>query len=376
MKDQIGTTYRAVGVLANDELGLDATLLRWVRASEEFRQEKQTGRSLLEIGYFANVIDLGRGLGLAMTTDGIGTKVLVAEMLGRYDTIGIDCVAMNVNDLICVGAEPLSMLDYIGIEKATPEVLDQIGEGLYAGANKAGINIVGGEIAQIGEIIHGVREGEGLDLIGMCVGLIPVGDINVGQDVTPGDIVIGLRSSGIHSNGLTLARKALFGNGDLTPNSYLPELKRTVGEELLEPTRIYVPEVMDLLKRGLPIKALANVTSDGLLNLTRIKPAVGFEISKLPEPQPIFKLIQESGNVPDSEMYHVFNMGIGFCIVVPNDRKTIDAVHTIVRAGGIESYEIGEVTEDRHRRVYIAEKNLVGQDNHFAPLSDDDRAAI
>lgn len=370
MNDKKGTAYRDVGVQTAQELGLEATLLKWVRATEDFRRGKQAGRSALDIGYFANVIDIGHGVGLAITTDGVGTKVLVAEMLGRYDTIGIDCVAMNVNDIICVGAEPLSMVDYIGVEKATPEVLDAIGRGLYEGAKRAGINIVGGETSQMSEVIHGAKEGGGLDLVGMCVGLVAIDTINVGQKVTPGDLIIGLRSSGIHSNGLTLARKLLFEAGHLKPDSYLPELGRTVGEELLEPTRIYVPVVMELLQR-VPIKALINVTGDGFLNLTRIRPAVGFRIKNLPDPQPIFKLIQEVGNVPDREMYHIFNMGIGFCVIVPNDREVLNAVHKVAYAHKVDSFEIGEVVEDPDRRVFIPEKDLVGQGDRFMDMPND-----
>ncbi len=369
MDDKKGTAYRDAGVLTAQELRLEATLLKWVRATENFRQHKQTGRSALGIGYFANVIDLGGGQGLAITADGVGTKVLVAEMLGRYDTIGIDCVAMNVNDVLCVGAEPLSMVDYIGIEKATPEVLEAIGRGLHEGAKQAGINIVGGEISQMSEIIHGAKGGEGLDLVGMCVGLVAIDAVNQGQDVAPGDIIIGLRSSGIHSNGLTLARKVLFEAGHFKPDSYLPELGRTVGEELLEPTHIYVPEVMELLKR-VPIKALINVTSEGFLNLTRIRPAVGFRMENLPDPQPIFKLIQKVGNIPDREMYHVFNMGIGFCLIVPNDREILDTVHKTATDHGVESFGIGEVVEDENRRVLIPEKNLVGQGDRFMEMPD------
>ena len=308
MKPNRGVGYRDVRVLPNREMALEQTLLKWVRSTEQFRQSAASGQSALDIGYFANVIRLTDELGLAMTTDGVGTKVLVAEMLGRYDTIGIDCVAMNVNDILCVGAEPMSMLDYIAIEKATPAVLEAIGQGLHEGARQAGINIVGGEIAQMGEIIRGVREGDGLDLIGMCVGLVKLKEINVGQNVAIGDVIIGLRSSGIHSNGLTLARRVLFEQAGFRPDTYLSALGRTVGEELLEPTRIYVPEIRDLLGKGMPIKALVNITSDGFFNLARIRPSVSFEITALPETLPIFSLIQEVGSIKDSEMYQVFNM--------------------------------------------------------------------
>ena len=376
MSSNKGVGYRDVGVLPNRDLALGTTLLKWVRDTERFRDGAESGESALDVGYFANVIRLTSDMGLAMTTDGVGTKVLIAEMLERYDTIGIDCVAMNVNDIICVGAEPVSMLDYIAIEKANPQVLDSIGKGLHEGARQAGVNIVGGEISQMGEIIRGAREGTGLDLIGMCIGLIRLADVNVGQDVRPGDVIIGLKSSGIHSNGLTLARKALLEQGKLEVDTHLHVLGRTVGEELLEPTRIYVREVMELLKARVPIKALVNITSDGFLNLTRIKPDVSFEIRDLPEEQPVFRLIQESGNVSDAEMYHVFNMGIGFCIIAPNDRSIVSDIHAVVRAHGGESYEIGHVLDDAQRKVWIREKKLVGKDDQFMEIDDREVAAL
>ena len=362
-KTTADTTYRDVGVLSNEELGLKA-LLKWVSPTQSNRQGK-TGQRVLDIGYFANVVHLGNGLGLALTCDGVGTKILVAELLDKYDTIGIDCVAMNVNDLICVGAEPVSMLDYIAIEKATPEVLEAIGRGLHEGARQAGVNIVGGEIAQLKEIIRGAREGSGIDLVGMCVGTVPLDKINTGQTVVPGDVIIGFESSGIHSNGLTLARSELLKAGDIRLDTYVPELGCSLGEELLKPTRIYVPIVQDLLAQKLPIKALTNITSDGFLNLARIEASVGFDIRELPEPQPIFQLIQERGPVSDAEMFRVFNMGIGFCVIVPDDTAVAKAVVETGDRHGCRSFEIGTTVRDAERKVVIPAKNLIGRDDRF-----------
>jgi phosphoribosylformylglycinamidine cyclo-ligase len=373
MNPSAPVSYREAGVLTNDELGLDK-LLRWIRPTDAFRSNKGLGKSALDIGYFANVIDLGHGTGLALTTDGVGTKVLIAEMLGRYDTIGIDCVAMNVNDVICVGAEPVSMLDYIALERVTPEMLDAIGRGLHEGARQAGINIVGGEISQVPELIRGEAPGRGLDLVGMCVGIVPIDQVNVGQAVEPGDVIVGLKSSGIHSNGLTLARKALFGHAGLKPNTYIDEFRRTIAEELLEPTCIYVPPILELQAKGVPLKAIVNITSDGFLNLTRIRPAVGFRLRNLPKPQPIFQLIQASGPVSEPEMFHVFNMGIGFCVIVPPDRDVIQRLRDVVHSHGIESYEIGEVVEDPQRRVYLDDFGLVGHGGRFVSAREQPRS--
>src|SRR5512134_4042712 len=195
-------TYSSAGVNTVKEEAALAGLLTWVGKTLAFGRH----RPALDFGYFASVLDLGNGTGLALSTDGVGTKLLVAEMLDRYDTVGIDCVAMNVNDLLCIGAEPLAMLDYIAVQEADPQMLEAIGKGLYEGARQANISIPGGEIAQVRELIQGVREGRGFDLAGACVGTVPMDRIIVGQDIRPGDVVIGLRSSGIHSNGLTLAR--------------------------------------------------------------------------------------------------------------------------------------------------------------------------
>jgi phosphoribosylformylglycinamidine cyclo-ligase len=357
-------SYRASGVIDNTQLGLGA-LLRWVNATAAFRATGP-GRRVVDVGYFASVVAITDTLGLALCTDGVGSKVLVAEMLGRYDTIGIDCVAMNVNDAICVGAEPISFLDYIAVERATPEVLEQIARGLHTGAERAGVSIVGGEISQLPAIIKGHAPGTGVDLVGMCAGLVPLDRIILGEEVAPGDIVVGVRSSGIHSNGLTLARRALFAEGGLAPDQYLPELGRSVGEELLRPTDIYVRPVMDLLKaRHVPVRALVNITGDGFLNLTRIKAAVSFRLDGLPEPHPIFRLIQARGQVTAPEMYRVFNMGIGFCLIVPDDPAALRAVHAAFAAHGFAAGRIGTVVAGEGKRVLLPGQNLIGEGDEF-----------
>ena len=217
-------------------------------------------------------------IGVAISTDGVGTKILVAEQMERFDTIGIDCVAMNVNDVLCVGARPISMVDYIAVQRLSPDFLQQVGIGLMEGARQAGVTIPAGEIAQVPEMIRGVKEGAGFDLVGTCIGVVHPDKINTGREVSPGDIVIGLRSSGVHSNGLTLARKSLLELGGMNLNDFVPALGRTLGEELLEPTRIYVKQVMRLMDEGIAIKAMAHITSDGFMNLARVEAPVGFAL--------------------------------------------------------------------------------------------------
>ncbi|HEY7257356.1 MAG TPA: phosphoribosylformylglycinamidine cyclo-ligase [Solirubrobacterales bacterium] len=259
-------------------------------------------------GHYASVIRIDGQTGIALCTDGVGTKLLVAEQLGRFDTVGIDCVAMNVNDVICVGAEPLAMLDYIAIERADPEICEQIGIGLARGAEAAGVEIPGGELAQLGDLVRG------FDVAGACFGTVALDAIVDGSAVEPGDPVIGLPSSGLHSNGYTLARSALAGIAlDEDPEG---RLGRPLGEALLEPTEIYVRPVLELLRSPVEVRGLAHITSGGLENLLRLAAAVGYEIDDPLAPQPIFELIGERGGVGDDEMHRVFNMGCGFCCVV------------------------------------------------------------
>jgi phosphoribosylformylglycinamidine cyclo-ligase len=256
-------------------------------------------------GHYASVLRLDERTGLALSTDGVGTKMVIAERLDRYDTVGIDCVAMNVNDVICVGAEPLAMLDFIAAERAVVETCRQIGVGLARGAELAGIEIPGGELAQLGELVRGY------EIAGTCVGTVPLDAIVDGSAIEPGDPVIGLPSSGLHSNGYTLARRAL---AEVALDDR--RLGRPLGEALLEPTEIYVPAVLELLRSEAEVRGLAHITSGGLGNLRRMAAEVGYEIDDpLPVP-PLFELIAELGGVAEEEMYEVFNMGCGFCAVV------------------------------------------------------------
>jgi phosphoribosylformylglycinamidine cyclo-ligase len=269
----------------------------------------QLGRPSQQVplpGHYASVIRIDERTGIALSTDGVGTKLLVAEQLGRFDTVGIDCVAMNVNDVICVGAEPLAMLDYIAIERADPAVCEELGVGLARGAELAGIEIPGGELAQLGDLVRGV------DISGACFGTVPLDGIVDGSAVEPGDAVIGLPSSGIHSNGYTLARSALEG---------IPleddRLGRPLGEVLLEPTEIYVKAVVELLRSEVTVHGLAHITSGGLGNLLRLAADVGYRIEDPLAVPEVFELIRERGGVSEEEMHDVFNMGCGFCCVVP-----------------------------------------------------------
>ena len=345
--------YKKTGV---DTAEADAGLAHIIERVQRTWPQSGLGRVLLPIGYFANVIEVG-GAGIALCTDGVGSKTIVATMMDKYDTIGIDCIAMNVNDMICVGARPLSLVDYIAIDHADAKMLDAIGAGLCAGADIAQISISGGETAQLKGIV------KGFDLVGMAVGCVELDKVISGKGVVEGDVVVGVRSSGIHSNGLSLARKAFFEEHRYGINQRIGDLGTTLGEELLRPTDIYVREAMAILERVKGVKALVNITSDGLLNLARVEAEVGFEIDRLIEPHPIFGLIQSHANVADSEMFEVFNMGVGFCYVVAPEgvAETI----SILEKHGRKAQPIGYAVSDPKKHVRIHERKLLGYHKTF-----------
>ena len=283
-------------------------------------------------GHYASVLKISGRIGIAIGTDGVGTKMIVAERLDRFETIGIDCVAMNVNDLICVGAEPIAMVDFILCRRAEPDICGQIGVGLRRGAELAGIEIPGGEIAQVGDIVSGWELG------GTAIGIVNTNEIIDGGRIEPGDSLIGLPSSGLHANGYTLARRAL---DELSLDD--DRLGRPLGEVLLEPTEIYVRALQELLASRADVRGLAHITGDGLNNLLRLAAPVGYEIDDpLPVP-PVFDLIAELGEVPEEEMYEVFNMGCGFvCVVAARDEE--EALEAL-RGHYPDAKRIGRVTE-------------------------------
>ena len=351
--------YAASGVDSTKaEAGL-SLLKTWV---EQTFPLNPNSRPLLPLGYFANIIRIDSlNTGIAISTDGVGTKLLIAEMLGKYDTVGIDCIAMNVNDLLCVGATPISFVDYIAVEELHPEVLGEIGKGLFVGAQQSRVSISGGEIAQLRDMIRGVHPGGGFDLAGTAIGTVPLNKVIVGEDVQPGDVVIGLASSGIHSNGLSLARRVLLTE---TPvDSYSQEFGRTIGEELLEPTHIYVPEVTAMFAANLKITALAHMTGDGFFNLTRTAKPVGFRIHTLPPTPPVFSVIQKVGKLNDAEMFQVFNMGVGLCVVVAES----DAAQVIQIATdhNVRAWQIGETVASEERTVTLEPRRLRSQAQRF-----------
>lgn len=350
--------YKAAGVdVGAAEAGLRNIVSRITATWPPGLPQGGFGAVQLPIGYFANVIDIGGGVGLALCTDGVGSKAIVAQMMGKYDTVGIDCVAMNVNDLLCVGARPLSLVDYIAIDKADAGVLDGIAIGLTDGARQSGVSITGGEISQLPDMV------KGFDLVAAAVGMVPLDRILVGRDIAPGDAVIGIASNGVHSNGFTLVRRVFFEKAGVAVDHVYPELGVSLGEELLRPTYIYVPEILEVIERIASVKALVHVTGDGLLNLPRVAADVGFVLDNLPPPPPIFGLIERVGGVARAEMFEVFNMGIGFCAVVAE----ADAAATlaILARHGRQAQVIGHAVADPDKKVTLPQYKLVGQGKRF-----------
>jgi phosphoribosylformylglycinamidine cyclo-ligase len=321
---------------------------RGVSALVEVLRTIDTGRasrSVLASGHYAAVLEIAPNLGIALCTDGVGSKLIVAEQTGRYDTVGIDCVAMNVNDVVCVGAEPIALVDYLALEQVDQAVMRAIGVGLKAGAEQAGVEIPGGEVAVLPELIRGHPSPHGFDLTAACFGTVALDRLVTGEALAPGDALIGLPSSGLHSNGYTLARRAL---ASLDYDARPPALGgASVADALLEPTVIYVRTVLDLLGRGADVRGLAHITGGGLGNLLRLSPDVGFEIDDpLPVP-PVFRLIQEMGEVSEEEMWEVFNMGCGFVVAVADDQA--GAASTLLAAHHPGARQIGTVTTEAGR---------------------------
>lgn len=348
-----GFSYESAGVDVRGEHEALSRLLRHVRETFSFR----AGMPAIDVGYFAGVVKVCDELCVAISTDGVGTKLLVAQMLGRYDTVGIDCVAMNVNDVLCVGAEPIAFVDYIAVERLNPNVVEEIVKGLVEGARQAKVAIVGGELAQLGEIIRGVKVGQGFDLAGTAIGIVEPSKIIIGDDVEVGDVIIGLPSSGIHSNGLTLARRIFFDHLKWDAHRYCDELGCTIGEALLVPTRIYVESVLKVIKNNLRVKALAHITGGGWLNMLRTKKPASLCIDNLPQPHTIFKLIQDYGDVSDAEMYRTFNMGVGFSLIVSKDDA--QKVLELLSQSGEEPIVLGEVESVGERSLKLVQLGLV-----------------
>ena len=322
-----GITYADSGVDIDKEDEAIGSLVRTLA----FRREGM-GAPFSLPGQFTGGVEFGDHV-LSMCTDGVGSKILIADAVGKWDTLGIDCMAMNVNDMICIGAEPIAFVDYIAIDCPDPEKMKEVGKGLDRAAEMANVSIIGGETATLPGIVIG------FDLAGTCLGVVRKDRIITGKNVKPGDVLIGLASSGVHSNGFSLVRKAVEHAGASYSDPFSSPSGDTLGEALLEPTRIYVRDILSILA-SFDIHGMAHVTGGGLKNIGRINPALGYIVDDSLPVLPVFDAIRDMGSIDDFEMYRTFNMGMGYVIVAPAEQAD-----DIVAALDVESKIIGRVVE-------------------------------
>lgn len=306
-----------------------------------------------DLGNFSGLYSLKDFVGmqepvLLSSTDGVGTKLKLAQMMDKHDTVGIDLVAMCVNDLICQGAKPLFFLDYIATGKLVAEQVEQIVGGIVEGCKMAGCALVGGETAEM----PGMYSDDEYDLAGFSVGIADREKIVSGKDVKEGDVLVGISSSGIHSNGFSFVRKIFLDTYNYKLEDYIEELGMTLGEALLTPTKIYVKLVLELMKQH-ELKAIAHITGGGLIeNVTRVIPkGLGLDINKNSWEKPaIFKMIEEFDSIDERELHKSFNMGVGLVLIV--NKEDAEAVVESINKTDDKSYIIGEVV-DSHEGVVL-----------------------
>ncbi len=330
----MGLTYRDAGVDIKKIKQTQATIGRLITSTHKLQKRVRIASGF---GHYAGIVEISGGKLLAMHTDGVGTKVIISQMMKKYDTIGIDCVAMNVNDIICVGATPISFVDYIAANRNNEEIFKKIVQGLVWGAKKAQVPIVGGETSIMPDLISG--KDFAFDLAGTVVGILSKNEMVLGDMVTPSDIIIGINSSGLHSNGYSLARNVL-----LSKYSLKDRIKGlgTLGDVLLEPTQIYARPVLEALEEC-DIHGLAHITGGSFTKLLRLK-KTGYLLDNMPDPPQIFQMIEDQ-DVEKAEMYKTFNMGIGFCLIVPEEEE--ERIEEIFKKHGLKSRPIGSIIEKK-----------------------------
>jgi len=327
----LGITYKDAGIDISKIKQSQSSIGKLIASTHRLQKKAKT---LSGFGHYAGIVEIPGGTLLATHTDGVGTKVMIAQSMKKYDTVGIDCVAMNVNDIICTGAVPISFVDYIAANRNDQEIFKQIVRGLVKGAKEAQVPIVGGETAILPDLISG--KNFSFDLAGMVVGILNKRDLILGNKIKKGDIIIGVNSSGLHSNGYSLARKVL------SKYSMREKIKGlgVLGDALLAPTKIYVKPVLQAIKEC-NIHGLAHITGGSFTKLLRLK-KTGFMLDNLPEPPTIFQIIENQG-VAKEEMYKTFNMGIGFCIIAPKEEEA--RISQIFKKHGFHNRQIGKIIE-------------------------------
>jgi phosphoribosylformylglycinamidine cyclo-ligase len=314
---------------------------------------------------YGNIFPINKNTYLDLVIEGVGTKVLVAQLAQKYDTVGVDAVAMAVNDVIRSGATPLAIADNIHAQTSDPALVKDWLEGIAKGAAQAGCPVTGGEIGDVAEIIKGIAEGKGFDMIVAAIGQVAKPKIITGKNIKLGDPIIGLRSSGLHSNGVTFARKILLKQwgGKHEPHDTPDALGRELISEMLEPTRIYVKPILKAAETA-RIKAAVHITGDGYLkfnNLTRFSQGIGFEFNNF-KPQPIFSLIQKTAlelgyTITDEEMFRTFNMGWGFAVII--DKTDTENVISALEKAGAQPELIGKVTSTQKIEIHHKNRKII-----------------
>ncbi|MEM2920121.1 MAG: phosphoribosylformylglycinamidine cyclo-ligase, partial [Candidatus Nitrosocaldus sp.] len=309
---------------------------------------------------------------LAIHVDGVGSKVIVASLAKRYSTIGIDCIAMNANDVVCVGAEPIAFVDYLAVRSPDADMIEEIMKGLAQGAREANLSIVGGELAVLPDLLadefemskgkgKGKTRGRGkvkervdnaFDLAGAVIGIARKDELILGESISAGDVIVGIASNGLHANGYTLVRHLLLSRYRL--DERIDELGSTLEDELLKPTRIYVKPILDMI-RSMDIHGIAHITGGAFKKLTRLNSNLKFVLNSMPEPPAIFKLVKMHAGLDDAEMYSTFNMGIGMCVIAAKGDE--DAIISICKNHDMDAYVIGKVEEGKG--VYVNDIRLV-----------------
>jgi phosphoribosylformylglycinamidine cyclo-ligase len=314
---------------------------------------------------YENIFPVGENRYLDFVIETVGSKVLVAQLAGKYDTIAIDGIAMAVNDVIRSGAKPLALADNIHEQISDAALMEEWMKGIVRGATESECIVPSGEVGELPEVIKGLTEGKGFDMVFSALGEVTRERIIWGKSLKEGDVIVGLRSSGVHSNGVSLARKVLFKQwGGKYRAEQIPDgLDREIVSEVLEPTRIYVKPLLAVTD-PVEVKAAVHITGDAYLKfdrLTKFSGDIGFEFEKF-DPQPIFELIQETGaelgrRISDEEMFKTFNMGWGFAVIV--DRKEVDETLDILGKTGVQAEQVGRVTEQRGTRITFRNRKIV-----------------
>ncbi len=323
-------TYKKAGVDISKIKQSQNTIGKIIESTHKLQKRV---RIVQGFGHYAGIVEIPGKTLLATHTDGVGTKVLIANMMKKFDTVGIDCVAMNVNDIICIGATPISFVDYIAVNKNDKAALKKIVQGLVKGAKKANVPIVGGETAIMPDVISGNHFS--FDLAGMVVGMLTKKQMILGNKIKRGDVIIGVQSSGLHSNGYSLARKAL-----LSKYSLQDRIKGIgkLGNALLTPTQVYVKPVLSVLEKC-KVHGMAHITGGSFTKLLRLK-KTGYLLDQMPTSLPIFQIIENEG-VSRQEMYKTFNMGIGFCVIAPKNEEGL--INSTFKKFGMKSKRVGKI---------------------------------